>query len=215
MTVSLRSLSLLALAGAGSLLFSGCYDEPYYGRAAYYDRPAYYDGPRYSDGPGYYSDAGPYDAGYYDEGPGVDFYYVGERPYSRAYGPLLYRDGGYYYRHGGGYVIYDRGGRGRARGDYRHSREVVAGQGVRNYSTTSARYRGANVYPGGTYPGTTSYRGTTRGTYPAGGYPNGGYAGRTTVRGNYGATVQAPAGTRAQVHTRSRAQTTTSKKQGD
>lgn len=45
--------------------------------------------------------------GYYDDG-GADFYYAGRSPYSRNYGPLIYRDDRYYYRNGGRLVIYDQ-----------------------------------------------------------------------------------------------------------
>lgn len=45
--------------------------------------------------------------GYYDDG-GADFYYAGRSPYSRNYGPLVYRDNGYYYRNNGRFVIYDQ-----------------------------------------------------------------------------------------------------------
>jgi hypothetical protein len=41
-------------------------------------------------------------------GGSVDFYYTSGRPYSRAYGPLVARDGRYYYSRGGTYVVYDR-----------------------------------------------------------------------------------------------------------
>jgi hypothetical protein len=61
----------------------------------------------YEERYGYYDDYhGPYYGADYD--PGVDFYYVRRRPYSREYGPLRYRDGRYFYSRGGRYVIYDR-----------------------------------------------------------------------------------------------------------
>ena len=44
----------------------------------------------------------------YGRGGEVDFYYTSGRPYSRAYGPLVVRDGRYYYSRGGSYVVYDR-----------------------------------------------------------------------------------------------------------
>ena len=50
--------------------------------------------------------AGQTRSGYYDDN--VDFYYTGQSPYSRQYGPLVYRDNRYYYRRAGGLVIYDR-----------------------------------------------------------------------------------------------------------
>lgn len=38
----------------------------------------------------------------------VDFYYSDNQPYSTDYGPLYYRDGGYFYVSGGNYVPYTR-----------------------------------------------------------------------------------------------------------
>jgi hypothetical protein len=56
---------------------------------------------------------------YTDYGPGydyddTDFYYVSGAPYSRVYGRLVLRDGGYYYSRGGRYYTYTR----HHRGDY-------------------------------------------------------------------------------------------------
>lgn len=48
--------------------------------------------------------------GYYADD--ADFYYVDRTPYSRNYGPLVYRNNGYYYRRSGSYVAYDRPTRG-------------------------------------------------------------------------------------------------------
>src|SRR4051812_20791763 len=51
----------------------------------------------------YASDYGPgYD---YDD---TDFYYVSGVPYSRSYGRLVVRDGGYYYGSAGRYYTYNR-----------------------------------------------------------------------------------------------------------
>lgn len=154
MFLSIRSLSLLALTAAGSLVFTGCGSDEQ--DVAYRGRPAYYGG-----------------GGYVDEGPdAVDFYYVGGRPYSRAYGPLVYRDGGYGYSRGGDFVIYDRGS---ARSSYRggnRSREVVSNDyrvrnyQVNNYNATSTRYRGTNVNPAATTR--TQYRPQTARTMGAG-----------------------------------------------
>lgn len=102
-----KPLLVLAVAGLGSFFFTGCADDEQY--ATYRGRPAYYDeGP----GPEYY------DTGYADEGD--DFYYVGGVPYSHSFGVLVFRDGGYYYRHGGGYVRYERHGHHRGNGNDRY-----------------------------------------------------------------------------------------------
>ena len=105
----IRSLLVLAVAGAGSLFFTGCDDR---GDVVYDSRPAYYGG----------------------GGDDVDFYYVGGRPYSHSYGELVFRDGGYYYNRGGTYVVYERDSarhgyyanndRSYARRDYRNQRET-------------------------------------------------------------------------------------------
>lgn len=79
----MRTFLPLAIALAGSSLFlTGCTEET---DVVYTERPAVY---------GTTAD--------------VDFYYVGESPYSRQYGMLYYRDNGYYYRHNNNYVMYNR-----------------------------------------------------------------------------------------------------------
>jgi hypothetical protein len=99
-----KPIAVLALAGLGTLFFTGCADDQDY---AYRGRPAYYDG---GPGPGY------------DDGGGVDFYYQGGVPYSREYGVLVVRDGGYYYRHGDRYEVYNRPARAHYRGGYAETR---------------------------------------------------------------------------------------------
>ena len=44
----------------------------------------------------------------YHSGGEADFYYTSGRPYSRSYGPLVQREGRYYYSRGGSSVVYDR-----------------------------------------------------------------------------------------------------------
>lgn len=58
--------------------------------------------------------------GYY--GNDSDFYFVDRTPYSRSYGPLVYRNDRYYYRRGRSLVTYDRPVR-RWRDSDRHVRE--------------------------------------------------------------------------------------------
>ncbi len=54
--------------------------------------------------PAPYAPVGP-PPGYY-AGNRVDFYYVRGQPYSYRYGALVTRDGRYYFRRGGRYVVY-------------------------------------------------------------------------------------------------------------
>ena len=80
----MRKLALFALAAGSGLFLAGCADDEY---GYHDDRPGYYAG---------------------DSDTDVDFYYSSSRPYSRTYGQLYLRDGGYYYSRGGRYVVYDR-----------------------------------------------------------------------------------------------------------
>lgn len=79
----MRTFLPLAIALAGcSLFLTGCVEET---DVVYTERPALY---------GAAAD--------------VDFYYVGEVPYSRQYGMLYYRDNRYYYRQNNNFVFYSR-----------------------------------------------------------------------------------------------------------
>ena len=81
--------------------------------------------------------------GHYDDGPGyhgdtsVDFHYSSGRPYSRSYGPLVYRDDRYYYSRGGSYVVYDRP-------TYAYNDRVV-NRDVRNVNVRNVERRNVNV----------------------------------------------------------------------
>jgi hypothetical protein len=189
----MNKLFLLIPAAAGIFL-SGCVDEPYYGRVAY-DRPAYYGrdyGPGYApaDRPDYGPDYAQGDYGadygpdYYGPSGEIDFYYVGGRPYSRYYGPLIFRDNNYYFNSGGSLGSYDvEFGRHHS---FRHG-GGYAGRG--GYATT---HGGSSSSRGGY---TTSHGGyaAPHGGYPIshGGYavPHGGYAapqgGYTVPHGGY------------------------------
>jgi hypothetical protein len=114
----MKKLLLLLPATLIAAFLVGCADEPYEGRVAD-DHPAYSGGPGYAyddqdyppdyyagPGPGYYAGPGYYGPDSY--GPAVDFYFEGDHPYSRDYGPLVFRDNHYYYSRGGNYVVYDR-----------------------------------------------------------------------------------------------------------
>lgn len=161
-----RSTLALTLAGLGILLFTGCADDEVYNGRVVHHRVVAYDGggPDYGPGPGYADygpDYGPADYGVDDD----DFYYVGGQPYSRSYGVLVLRDGGYYYRHGGGYVVYNRArghyGRGGAvRGRYDgggHNRTVADDRGrVRGGFGQSAQQ---NNYRQRSYQGQGDLRG--------------------------------------------------------
>jgi hypothetical protein len=78
-------LSLLLPLAAVSLFLGGCVAPEYASFGYSSGRPA-----------GYYGDSY------------ADFYYTGRNPYSREYGQLYYRGGGYYYMRGNTYVIYSR-----------------------------------------------------------------------------------------------------------
>jgi hypothetical protein len=82
----MAKLSLLAPLAAGSLFLGGCVGPGFVSVGYDAGYPAYYGG-------------GPYDE---------DFYYEGATPYSVEYGPLFYRGGSYYYRHGHNYATYNR-----------------------------------------------------------------------------------------------------------
>lgn len=165
MFAPLRTLALLAVAGAGSLFFTGC-DEV---GVAYDDRPAYYGG----------------------GGGDVDIYYVSGRPYSHYYGgPLIVRGGTYYYSRGGNYVVYDRtvvrnryvggGGYNRHR-DYDRNAQYENRRTVNNYTVNNYR-------PNTVRPSQAAYQQRTYATRPN--YQQSAYRGGNQVRPNVVANSQ-------------------------
>jgi hypothetical protein len=85
--------------------------------------------------------------GDYDD---TDFYYTGGAPYSRTYGVLVLRDGGYYYNRGGNYYRYERHHHGGAyAGGYHGDREVRRVDNVRNVenvrTVNNVNYRNETV----------------------------------------------------------------------
>jgi hypothetical protein len=109
---------------------------------------------------------------YTSSGPGydyddTDFYYQGSAPYSRSYGVLVLRDGGYYYNRGGHYYAYTRhtghrGGYDHRRSDGNYNRDrVVTNNAYRNdrvdvRTQPSARYSTTNRVQTGGYHGTAT-----------------------------------------------------------
>jgi hypothetical protein len=112
----MQKFILLVPAALAGLFLSGCAEDGYDRGYAYNDRPGYYD----------------------DSGGGVDFVFEGDRPYSRSYGPLILRDGQYYYSRGGEYVVYDRPTR------VSNTRYVNRNVNVRNVTYNNTRERGVS-----------------------------------------------------------------------
>ena len=113
----MQKLLLLVPAALAGLFLSGCAEDSYDRGYAYDDRPGYYD----------------------DSGGGVDFVFEGDRPYSRSYGPLVLRDGQYYYSRGGEYVVYERPTR------VSNTRYVNRNVNVRNVTYSNTRQRSVST----------------------------------------------------------------------